>query len=70
MNWWLEYKSSRQGRYFTGTYEQAVAEAVSMCVSDATVVWIYDGSNRRTAEVTRNGAKSTFPALQGSSCPD
>lgn len=70
MNWWLEYKSSKQGRYFTGSYEQAVKEAQSMCINDTTVVYVFDGGNRRTAEVTKAGARPTFPARQGSTCPD
>jgi hypothetical protein len=69
-NWWIEYKSSRQGRYFTGTYQQAVEHAYGMCITDSTVVWVYNGDNRRVAQVTLRGVERTYPAIQGSSCPE
>ncbi len=69
MNWWLQYKNG-QGWYFTGTYEAAVADARKMCIRPETVVWIYDGQNKRVAEVTQSEVRKTFPALQGSSCPE
>ena len=69
MNWWLEYASIRQGWYFTGSYQSAVEDARKMCLRPDTVVWIYDGQNKRVAEVTQDKVSKTFPALQGSRCP-
>lgn len=69
-NYWLEYKTSGQGVYaLNTTFKDVIQKAQDMCVSDYTVVCVYNGVNVKVAEVTLRGARWVSKSIQGSICP-
>jgi hypothetical protein len=69
MSWWLEYKVGGAGQYHFGDFASAMQKAFDMCISESTVVSVYNGSNEKVAEQTLRGARWVKLSYQGSSCP-
>lgn len=70
-NYWLEYKTSGQGVYALNMmFNDVIAKARDMCVSDYTVVCVYNGTNIKVAEVTLQGMRWVSRSIQGSTCPN
>jgi hypothetical protein len=58
MNWWLENKYSGAGEYVFGqTFDHACRMAVAKCTTDMARWIVFDGQNRKVAEVTMRGVE-------------
>ncbi len=70
-SFYLEYQSSGLGvNHLNSNLKAAIVAAQSMCLSDTTVVNVYDGQDIKIAEVTRAGANyKVFPRRLGSFSP-
>jgi polyphosphate kinase 2 (PPK2 family) len=57
-NWWIENKYSGWGEYVFGkTFKQACQQAIDHCTTDTAKWCVFDGENKKVAEVTKNGVQ-------------